>query len=94
MGYTNFPPDSRALLYRPDEPPLPMAISNYYITATPTSPLDPTIEVTKTPKKKNNNPMDITNGVVIRSQSGFYHVHTSVGRIVCQMRGELKTQSF
>ncbi len=26
--------------------------SNYYITATPTSPLDPTIEVTKTPKKK------------------------------------------
>jgi ribosome biogenesis GTPase len=38
--------------------------------------------------------MEITSGVVIRSQSGFYHVQTSIGRIVCQLRGKLKRNRF
>jgi ribosome biogenesis GTPase len=36
----------------------------------------------------------ITTGVVLRSQSGFYHVQTSGGRVICQLRGRLKRNRF
>lgn len=35
-----------------------------------------------------------TTGVVLRSQSGFYHVQTSGGRVICQLRGRLKRNRF
>jgi len=38
--------------------------------------------------------MDTSTGVVIRSQSGFYHVNTTMGRIICQLRGKLKRNRF
>jgi ribosome biogenesis GTPase / thiamine phosphate phosphatase len=38
--------------------------------------------------------MDTSAGVVIRSQSGFYHVNTTMGRIICQLRGKLKRNRF
>lgn len=33
-------------------------------------------------------------GIVIRSQSGFYHVVTPEGRFICQLRGKLKRNRF
>ena len=38
--------------------------------------------------------MELTTGTVIRSQSGFYHVNTPGGRIICQLRGKLKRRRF
>jgi ribosome biogenesis GTPase len=38
--------------------------------------------------------MDTTTGIVLRSQSGFYHVKTAEGRIICQLRGKLKRARF
>lgn len=38
--------------------------------------------------------MDTTTGIVLRSQSGFYHVMTAEGRIICQLRGKLKRARF
>lgn len=38
--------------------------------------------------------MENISGVVIRSQSGFYHVNTPRGRIICQLRGKLKRNRF
>ncbi len=38
--------------------------------------------------------METTTGIVLRSQSGFYHVKSSEGRIICQLRGKLKRARF
>lgn len=38
--------------------------------------------------------MDTSPGIVLRSQSGFYHVETSEGRVICQLRGKLKRARF
>jgi len=38
--------------------------------------------------------MDTSPGIVLRSQSGFYHVETSEGRVICQLRGKLKRDRF
>lgn len=38
--------------------------------------------------------MELITGTVIRLQSGFYHVNTLDGRIICQMRGKLKRRRF
>jgi len=37
--------------------------------------------------------VDIIDGLIIRSQSGFYTVETEAGLLVCQMRGRLKRGS-
>ena len=38
--------------------------------------------------------MEIIAGIVIRCQSGFYHVNTPGGRYICQLRGKLKRNRF
>lgn len=38
--------------------------------------------------------METATGVVVRSQSGFYHVDTPTGRLICQLRGKLKRNRF
>lgn len=38
--------------------------------------------------------METTSGIVLRSQSGFYHVMTAEGRVICQLRGKLKRARF
>lgn len=38
--------------------------------------------------------METTTGIVVRAQSGFYHIETSGGRIICQLRGKLKRGRF
>lgn len=35
---------------------------------------------------------DLTEGLVIRAQSGFFTVHTDAGDIICQVRGRLKQE--
>jgi ribosome biogenesis GTPase len=35
---------------------------------------------------------DLETGIIVRSRSGFYTVHTPTGEITCQMRGKLKEE--